>query len=139
MAASADFDSPKRAGDLVNRSLAASAVIYAGTLVAINAAGNAVPAADTAALKVDGFATEAKDNTGGAAGALTLDIERGIRRLNNSESNAVTVAEINQIVYVEDDQTVNKAGGTNHIAAGLCVDVDSDGVWVDTRLAPTAI
>ncbi|MBI5817457.1 MAG: hypothetical protein HZA88_00555 [Verrucomicrobia bacterium] len=139
MAATVDFDSPKRTGDSVNRDVAASTEIFAGTIAAINAAGNAVPAADTAGLKVDGFASAHVDNSDGDAGDLNIDVERGIRRVNNSSTNAVTVAEINKVVYVEDDQTVNKDGGTNHIAAGICVDLDDDGVWVDTRLAPTAI
>jgi hypothetical protein len=139
MAATADIDTPARPGNAVSRPVAASTIIYAGTLVAINAAGNAVPAADTAGLKVDGVAEEQVDNSDGSAGDLRINVARGVRRFANSSGNAVTVAEQNKIVYVEDDGTVNKDGGTNHIPAGLCLEVDDDGVWVDTRLAPTAI
>lgn len=139
MAASADVSTAERKGDLVSRPVAASTLIYAGTLVAINAAGNAVPAADTAGLKVDGVADEQVDNSAGLAGALRITVRRGVRLFANSGTNAVTVAEQDKVVYVEDDQTVNKDGGTNHIPAGLCLEVNDDGVWVDTRLAPTAI
>jgi hypothetical protein len=44
-----------------------------------------------------------------------------------------------RFVYVEDDHTVNKSGGTNHVAAGLCIGLDADGVWIDPELAPLAI
>ncbi|MCX6908051.1 MAG: hypothetical protein NTY01_08415 [Verrucomicrobia bacterium] len=139
MAASADIDTPQRPGDSFSRPVAASTIIYAGTLVAINAAGNSVPAADSPGLKVDGVADEQKDNSSGDAGDLRVNVTRGVRCFANSAINPVTVAEINKQVYVADNLTVNKEGGTNHIQAGLCLDVDDDGVWVDTRLAPTAI
>jgi hypothetical protein len=140
MAATADVNAPLQEGELINRGMTASTKVYAGTLAAINAAGTALAGADTAGLKIMGFFTEQVDNSDGLASALNAEIDRRPRWVANSATNAVTVAEIGRFVYVEDDQTVNKDGGTNHIAAGLCLDLDSTlGVLVDPRLAPLAI
>jgi hypothetical protein len=57
-------------------------------------------------------------------------VSRGIFRWANADS--IARADIGKIVYVTDDQTVNKTGGGNNIIAGAVVDVDSSGVWVDT-------
>lgn len=147
MAATANIDTPERAGDVFNFGIAAATKMYVGTLGAINAAGNAVPAADTAGLKVVGRAElpsgqDDLDNSAGDAGDKTVNLKRGVFRLANSATNAVTAAELGRMVYAEDDETVNKTGGTNKVAAGIAVALEGDSdeyVWVDTRGAPFAI
>jgi hypothetical protein len=133
MAATQSIDTPERDGSVINAPVAAATKLFGGTLGAVNAAGEAVPAADTAGLKVVGRVESEVDNSAGVAGALTVDLKRGVFKLANSATDAVTAAEKQQIVYVEDDQTVCKTGGTNKIVAGVAVAVEADGVWVDTK------
>lgn len=138
----------ERAGDIFEGlPVAAGEVIYVGALAAIDTAGNVVPAADAASLRVlgrcegspgPGLTGQSADNSDGDAGDVTVNIKRGIFKFDNSSGDAVTKVEIGKTVYVEDDQTVNKTGGTNHVKAGVAVGLDDDdaSVWVDTRLAP---
>ncbi len=132
MALSADKKTPMRDGESIELQVAASTVIYAGGMVAKNASGYAVPAADAANLVVMGRAEEYVDNGSGANGDKTVLVRRKKAfKFKNSASNAVTIAHIGGNVYVEDDETVASAGGSNNIVAGKCIGVDSDGVWVE--------
>lgn len=134
VAAVAARNTDTRPGDIVNLPLAADTVIYAGTLVARDANGRAVPASDTAGLRVVGRAEQTVDNTGGAAGALSIDIRLGCYKFTNSATNAVDADDIGKMAVVEDDQTVAETS-TNKVCAGRIMGVESDGVWVDTRHA----
>ena len=118
--------------------LAAATVIYAGALVALNAAGTAVPASDAASRIVIGRAEETVDNSAGAASALSISVKRGIFGFDNSATNAVTIAHIGRVVYVEDDNTVQSATGTNSVKAGIAILIEGDQVYVDTTLARSA-
>jgi hypothetical protein len=73
------------------------------------------------------------DNTGGADGAATVTVRRGIFPFANSaNADAISRANIGATVYVVDDQTVALTNGTNtRSAAGRVYDVDADGVWVE--------
>ena len=113
--------------------VAANAVIQQGGQVQINASGFAVPATATAANITIGMAKASVNNTGGANGALTVDVDRGVFRFGNSAAaDLIARTEITATVYVVDDQTVAKtnSGGTRP-AAGKCFDVDASGVWVE--------
>ncbi len=142
MAATAAINTPERAGNVISFPAAANAIIFLGALVALNADGNAVPAADTAGLRVVGRAEEDIDNTGGAAGDVTVNVKRGVFRYANSGTDAVDANDKGKLAFVEDDSTVCEAGGTNKVIAGRVLDVDSDGVWIDTSegaLVPSAV
>jgi len=131
MALSADRKTPMRDAETIQLSVAASAKIYAGGMVARNSSGYAVAAADTAGLVVMGRAEEYVDNSSGANGDETVLARRNRAfKFKNSATHAVTVAEIGKDVFVEDDETVAKEPGTNSIVAGKCIAVESDGVWV---------
>lgn len=133
MALTADRNTAYKDGGLAAYGVAAATVIFAGALVAVNSSGYAVPASDTAGLRVVGRAEERQDNSAGADGALTVSIREGkVLGMKNSAGNAVTAADIGRPVYVEDDETVANAGGTNSIIAGICIGLDSYGVWVAT-------
>lgn len=142
-AATTEIDTPSRAGLGINVPVAASTIIYGGTLVAMNSSGYAVPASDAAGLKVIGRARATVDNSDGDAGDLSIEIDRGVFRYDNSETHALAITDIGANAYVEDDCTVGHDGGTNDIVAGLVVDVDADGVWIDTtaraKFAATAV
>lgn len=113
--------------------VAANAVIRQGGMVQINAAGYAVAAVATAANVTTGMAKATVDNTGGANGALSVDVERVVARYGNSAStDAIARTEIGKTIYVVDDQTVAKTDNSAaRPAAGRCFDVDAQGVWVE--------
>ncbi len=127
----------ERPGDIDYLPLAANTKIPAGALVATDANGravNAADAADTAGRRVVGRAEETVDNTGGGAGALSINVKRGVFKFLNSADDPVTAAHFDKLVFVEDNQTV-AIDSDNFIGAGRCrgIDPDDGGVWVDTR------
>lgn len=131
-AATAPIDAPEHPGEIVSVPLASATKIYAGTIVALNAAGYAVPGADTAGLVGYGRAEETVDNSTGDAGDLSVNVRRGVFLWANSTGNPCDQADLGKVVYMEDDETV--AGSSNNSApAGTVVRIDSRGYWVDTR------
>jgi hypothetical protein len=136
-AATAPFPAPELTGKDYVVGLAASTRIWAGTMVSLNAAGRAIPAADTASTRVIGRAEQSVDNSAGSAGDLSIQVKPGCFKFNNSATQPVTIASIGLVCYVEDDNTVAIAAGpTNDIKAGIVVRVDADGVFVDLSAAP---
>jgi len=125
-------DTPQRDGAAVLVGVASNTQIYAGALVAINSTGYAVPASDATGLKVVGRAEETVDNTGTAGdGAESITVRRGVFRWTNGDT--FTRADVGSLAYVEDDAQVQKAASATYdIVAGVIVDVDTYGVWVDT-------
>lgn len=120
-----------REGDRVRIGVRGTNEIFAGSMVAVGTDGYAVPAAQTAGLRVIGKALEYVKNTG-APGSVEINIERGVHCWANAGSKA-TRADIGKVAYVIDDQTVTNAITTQAIIAGFIVDVTGDGVWVDSR------
>lgn len=112
--------------------VAASTTIYAGAIVAKNAAGYLVPASDTAGLKVCGRADETVDNSTGANGDKLCTYSAGVFKYGTTGASALVQADDGGTAYVLDDQTVVKtAGTTNGIAAGSIDSIDDDGdIWV---------
>ncbi|MDQ6956697.1 MAG: hypothetical protein Q9M21_05805, partial [Mariprofundaceae bacterium] len=117
-----DRNTSERAGDDVSHPIAANVVCFAGGMGAVNAAGNAVPASNTAGLKVVGRIQKHTDNTGGLAGALTVTMKRGVFQFGNSPTSPLTVSDIGGNAVVEDDATVAKAA-TNNIMAGKILNI----------------
>lgn len=135
-AATKEINTPERLGQVIAYPVAAATTIYAGTLVALDSSGDAVPAADTAGLRVIGLAQETVDNSAGIAGVLKVATKLGVFLLNNSATDALDANDKGKLCFVEDDNTVCEAGGTHKVKAGRVLDVVSDGVWVDTHFAP---
>ncbi len=132
MALTADRTTPRRGGDLLDLPAAASKKFYAGSLVAVDASGNATPGATATDILGVGRCREQVDNSSGAAGAVTVPIEKGIFRFANSATDPVTRADIGKDCYIVDDATVSHTD-TNQSVAGKVFDVESQGVWVDMR------
>ncbi len=98
--------------------------IYAGSLVCIDQTGYAVPASDTAGLKFVGISRCFVDNTGGADGALSVEVwRRGSFELNAS---GMTKGNVGDGVCVVDDQTVGLASTTtNDVPCGKISEYNS--------------
>lgn len=126
-------NTPRRETTRHTDPVAADVVIFAGALVALNAAGNAVPASTATGLVPRGRANEHVDTTGLAAGALSVTSDVGVFRFANSAAaDEITRAHIGDVAYIVDDQTVALTDGTGtRSAAGTIRDVDAAGVWVE--------
>lgn len=101
--------------------LGASKTVYAGSLVCINTATGYGEAGSTATtLKAVGVATRGGAN-GAVAGALTIPVETGDFEFTNSTStDTLTQADVGNLVYIADDDTVAKLS-TGRSAAGILV------------------
>lgn len=120
-------NTPRRDGEQVGHPVAANTLIVIGGLVALNATGFAVPA--TAAGKnAVGVSEIFADNSTGADGDVTVNVRRSVFAFNNSATSAIARTDIGAVAYVEDDNTVAKAGTA---VAGTIVDITDEGVWVD--------
>jgi len=143
MSLTASIDTPERAGEFVRLPVAAATKIYAGSLVAEDSSGNAVPATDTAGLVAVGRSEQEIDNSSGAAGDQNIVIKRGVFKYANSSTYAIAQANVGQVAYVEDEATV-ATQSTHGVKAGRIIQIDADGgIWVDTRaiaqIAPLAV
>lgn len=111
--------------------VAAGVVLWQGGIVAINAAGFAVPAGP-GVKRVAGRAEKTVDNRGGAAGDRKVEVRRAIFLYSNGAGGeALTLANRYDPCYALDDQTVQltDAGGTLPLA-GVVDNVEPAGVWV---------
>jgi hypothetical protein len=127
-----DRDTIKRGDQTLPYLVGAGKVIHAGALVVLDA-GYAEGGKAAAGLKAVGRANESVDNTGGAAGAKTVTVERGTFRWDNDGTNPVTQAHVGATAYIVDDHTVSSSHDTNaRSAAGIVRGVEAAGVWVET-------
>lgn len=113
--------------------VAATKKLYAGTIACLSATGFATPGAVATTLIAVGRVKEFVDNSAGADGDLTVNVERGCFRFNNSAAaDAITLAQVGTNCYIVDDNTVAKTnGGATRSVAGVIRDVDANGVWVE--------
>lgn len=130
-----DRNTLTRNGDQKEPPVAANARIFGGSLVAINAAGFAVPGSTAVGITGCGCAEARADNSGGAAGAIRVRVSvRPSQFANSAAADAITLADIGADCFIVDDQTVAKTDGAGtRSRAGRVFDVDADGVWVDFR------
>lgn len=133
-ALTADRDTKERSGRKLSLPVAASVTCYAGGIAARDGNGRATPGATATTLRGVGRFAETVTN-GSTAGAVNVEIEKGIFRFGNSIStDAITTANIGADCYIVDDQTVALTdGSSSRSVAGKIHDVDSSGVWVDMR------
>lgn len=122
----------ERDGSVILAPVAAATKILQGTIVCRNAAGNAVPGSDTAALVTLGIAAEEVDNTAGAAGDLSVQVLR--KRAFFLANDGLTIATVLTAgaAVIKDNNTVTTAAiATNDIPVGRVLEVTASGVWVE--------
>lgn len=131
------FSSALRSVNRDKRQLAANTKVWAGGLAAMNASGYVQPATGAATETVIGFFYESVDNTGGAAGALSVDVhygrERWLRLYDNDTGAPLSIADREKPCTVLDDHTVTAHDGTKS-NAGTVYDVTTEGVWIEFPL-----
>lgn len=120
MALTKDRNTTYREGIEIEVPVAASTKIYAGSLVAVNSAGYAVPGADTAGLRFMGVAMQNVDNSAGSNGDKNVVVRRaGVFDFNG---NTLTQASVGTVMYLYDDETIAPASvTTNDIPCGRLV------------------
>jgi len=123
-----DRATPYREGIEIEYPVAANTKIYAGSLVCIDAAGYAVPAADTSGYRFAGVALEQVDNSDGGKHVR-------LRRTGVFEFDAVSITQdmVGAAMYAADDHTFDDAAGPTHdIKVGLLVKyVSATKGWID--------
>lgn len=128
-----DSNRPRRDGEQYEFPVAAGAVCFTGGIAVFAGSATAVQPATTALnLRVAGVFEERANNTGGAAGAITAKVRRGVFRFRNSAAaDAITLADVGNSCFIVDDETVARTNGSNtRSAAGVVRAVDAQGVWV---------
>lgn len=116
--------------------VAAAADIIQGTLVGLDSSGYLVKADEDSSIRIIGMAEESKDNTDGSNGDLTCNVRMGVFKWANSAGvDALSRIHVGETCYAVDNQTVGRSslGGTRP-PAGIVVEVESDGVFVETHL-----
>lgn len=136
-ALTASRDTKKRSGEDLVLPVAAAVKCFQGGLAALDANGDVKPGATATTLKGLGRFRHTADNTGGDAGDITAEVEKGVFLFDNStDTEEITTAEIGADCYIVDDQTVAKTDGAagedpaTRSVAGKVFDVTSQGVWV---------
>jgi len=117
MALSADREVPRKIGNFAHHPVAAAKKIYEGAFVSINAAGYALPfVASSGDVAFAGIARKLADNSGGSAGAITVEVERGTFHIEHTLTSAAQ-ADVGDAVYASADDTVTKSS-TNNLLIG---------------------
>lgn len=127
---------PRRRAEIIPVPLKANAKPYQGGMVQIDATGFGVAAGAVVANRTVGVCRSNildSDNTGGADGAKTIEVERGVFQFANSAAgDLIALTEYGQPCYVVDDQTVAKTNNAGaRPQAGIVRGVDAGGVWVE--------
>lgn len=127
-AASQSRDTVEAKGSLAQYPVAASTTIYAGTLVAVNASGYAVPASASLAITVIGRAEKTVTNTSaagfGSAGALDVLVRKGTFFLTCSGAGISSVGKMAYVVF--DNEVALTDGSGTRPPAGKIVKYDAD-------------
>lgn len=123
--------------------LKAATKAYQGGILCIDSTGYGVKATAAVGLIACGIlnpqtsATPVLDNTSGSSGDIVARVGQGVFRLANSAStDLIAQADVGQVCYLVDDQTVAKTDGAGaRSPAGIVVAIDGTAyVWVSIML-----
>lgn len=114
------YDAHQKDGELVAYPVGAGATVFKGGLVVVSG-GYAVPASDTAGVQFVGVAHETTVNTGGAAGAKLVRVQK-TGSFVYPKSGAVQ-ADVGKQALIVDNVFVSTAATTNNIAAGYVAEL----------------
>jgi hypothetical protein len=138
-------------GRMQNYPVEANTTVYLGSMVALNANGNAVPATSAAGLRIVGRAERlyqgmpgqdavntasakipGSNQPAGAAGAISVICARGIFLYAVNDAS-IAQPQVGMLCFAVDDNSVSLSDGTGtRSVAGTIVNLDSSGqVWVD--------
>ena len=124
-ALAAGYSRPFRDAQVIVRPVQRNQRIFQGSLVEIDGDGRVRGATKADNVRYVGVAEHDADNRGGAAGAISVSIRRGIA----AHFKTIGTAEIGKDGFAEDDNTVSDSDNGRSLV-GRIIDSDSDGVWV---------
>lgn len=111
--------------------VAANAVIFQGSAVALDAAGNAVEPSVATGLTAVGVAEKTADNSAGDAGDKTIEVRIGCYgRTNSTGADEIKQADVGKNVYFVDGGKVAK-GDTGRSIAGRVAYIRDGLVYVN--------
>ncbi len=126
---------PYRAGETVSVPVAAKKEIERGALVALTAAGYALAATETTAIKVIGRADTYVDNSSGANGDVRVPVLRKRAFLfTNTASGAdeIKLVHLMEPCYLIDDATVGATDDSGkRLEVGIVIEISDEGIWVE--------
>ncbi len=119
-------------GDRRVGNVAASQLIYAGSIVMRNAAGFLVKGTEATGLIGAGRAHQRVDNSAGGDGDLTLNFRPGFFAFANAGgADLITDVDIRSLCYAQDDQTVAKTdNGGARSPVGTVAFLEDNAVFV---------
>ncbi|MFD1792083.1 hypothetical protein ACFSE0_10585 [Ochrobactrum teleogrylli] len=126
MPATRDLDIPSRNGIRFGYPVKAGIRFFGRAIVAVTAAGLAVPAGHADAVAIGGLAEFHVDNRDGADGDL---IVTAIRDTRGFEFDA-DYADIGKAVYATDDATLTLDGTGGALKLGIIAGLGDDRTWV---------
>jgi len=126
-----DRATPMRGTDLLVLPVIGNTQIWAGSLVAANSSGLAVPGAMAPDLTYLGRAEIHVDTRGLQAAAKTIEVRRN-RAFQWDQDGSIDQSHLFQLAYILDDHTVAVGDRSKtHSVAGRIVGVDARGVWIE--------
>lgn len=126
-----DRDTPMRATDLLVVPVMANTQIWAGSMVAANSSGLAVPGAIAPDLIYLGRAEHSIDNRGMQAAAKTVVVRRN-HAFQWDQDGSIDQSHLFQLAYILDDHTVAVGDRSKtHSVAGRIVGIEPRGVWIE--------
>jgi len=125
-------------GVICDSPVGASSTIYRGAMVMHNAAGFMVPCAAESGAVFAGIAEEEVDNSTGSDGDKQCKAIHDGRFLLTGAG--FTQADVGEIVYASDDETITKTAGSNVLVGKIQKFVSATQVWVllENNPAPAA-
>ncbi|HEV2501613.1 MAG TPA: hypothetical protein VGV39_00970 [Mesorhizobium sp.] len=126
MPASRDLEIRARSGESFGYPVKGGVRLFRKSIVAVTAAGLAVPAGTAGAVAVVGLADGRVDNRDGADGDTKVCAERGCFGL----TLAVAFADIGKPVYATDDATITLDGTGGKLLVGKIVGIGEGSTWV---------
>jgi len=126
-----DRNTPMRATDLLVIPVVGNTQIWAGSLVAANSNGLAVPGAIAPDLLYLGRAEHAVDSRSLQAGAKSIAVRRN-QAFQWDQDGSIDQSHLFKLAYILDDHTVAVGDRRRtHSIAGRIVGVEARGVWIE--------
>ena len=128
-ALTADRTTIEHAGPDYSSAVYQSTIIYGGSIVCLNSTGYLVPGSTATGLVAVGRSNEQVDNSAGSSGDLACSFRMGVFSFGNSAGgDEITIAEIGDVCFIVDDQTVAKTNGSGtRSPAGKIMGIDEWG------------
>ena len=125
-AATRDLDIPSRDGVRYGYPVKAGTRCFGRAIVAVTAAGLAVPAGTAGAVAIVGLAEVHVDNRDGVDGDLNVTAIRG----DYGFEFTAAFADINKAVYATDDATLTLDATGGKLKVGTIAGIGDDRTWV---------